>query len=262
MNALPADFRPEAIQSKLATRRLGQPAVTVVATTGSTNGDLLAEARRGAQHGRVLVTDHQTAGRGRLDRGWDSESGADLLFSVLLKPPTPRERFPEISLVAGVAAHAAIARQVGEKATLKWPNDVLIGRDKVCGILCQQEGDTVVVGLGVNVNSQARARSARSDYEAVSLRDVTGSIVPRGVLLAEILNFLENEYDRWLVDPPAVFRDWEQRAGLPGRRVKLQEPGGEVEAEALGIDECGRLLVSVAGRRRLVVSGDVFLVED
>src|SRR5262245_1222159 len=129
--------------------------VTVLAETGSTNSDLLAAARAGAAEGTVLATEVQTAGRGRLDRVWICPPRAALSFSVLLRPDrVPAAARGWIPLLAGVAVAAGMAAQAGLDARLKWPNDVLVGGEKISGILAEQAGDAIVLGIGINVTTR------------------------------------------------------------------------------------------------------------
>jgi BirA family biotin operon repressor/biotin-[acetyl-CoA-carboxylase] ligase len=129
--------------------RFGQP-FTWVETCASTQR-LLA----GAPEGAVVATDEQTEGRGRLGRSWHAPRGTSLLFSLVLEPPVPPDRLPELSLVAGAAVAAAIAAETGLEATIKPPNDVLVGGRKVAGILAEASGGRVVLGIGVNVAQSA-----------------------------------------------------------------------------------------------------------
>ena len=132
-------------------------AVRVVAETGSSNADLLAAAGAGAAEGTVLVAEAQTMGRGRLGRRWASPPRAGLTFSVLLRPAgVPAALLGWLPLLAGVAAAAAVSAVAAVDATLKWPNDVLAGEQKLGGILAERAGTAVVVGIGINV-WQARA---------------------------------------------------------------------------------------------------------
>src|SRR3984885_10900926 len=130
-------------------------ALDVVASTGSTNVDLLARAADSAlPEGQVLVAEEQTAGRGRLGRTWTSVPGASLTFSVLLRPVTvPAGRGGWLPLLAGVAVASAVRSVAGVEAVLKWPNDVLVGDRKLAGILAEQspDGSAVVIGIGLNV---------------------------------------------------------------------------------------------------------------
>ena len=142
--------------------------VLVVERTGSTNTDCAARARAGAPEGLVLAAEEQTAGRGRLGRTWLSPPRAALTFSVLLRPAgVPPARRGWLPLLAGVATATAVRHVSGLDARLKWPNDLLLGPRKLAGILAEQSGDAVIVGIGVNVSA------ARGELPA------TGRLPPR-----------------------------------------------------------------------------------
>jgi len=259
------DLNSAAIQVQLQTNRLGKEGLLVVEQTGSTNADLLAAANRGASEGVVLVADHQTAGRGRKTRTWHGSAGEDLMFSVLLRPRVALPILPSLVLAAGLAMHEAISQLVDQATGLKWPNDILIDGRKVCGILCQTElGDSpsVIVGCGVNVNGLNEDLPPEIRLSATTLRSVTQKRHDRGALLAECLASLERWYDRWQVDPPAVFAAWESVAGIRDRRVHVTDEDQSFEARALGLDETGNLLVEVGNGRRTVAAGDLNLLEE
>jgi BirA family biotin operon repressor/biotin-[acetyl-CoA-carboxylase] ligase len=129
-------------------------AVGVVKETGSTNADLLAKARSGADEGLVLVAEAQTSGRGRMGRRWISPPRRSLTFSVLLRPAVPAGLLGWAPLLAGVAVASALQRTAGVDARLKWPNDVLVDGAKIAGILAERWGNAVVIGTGINVLQQ------------------------------------------------------------------------------------------------------------
>jgi BirA family transcriptional regulator, biotin operon repressor / biotin---[acetyl-CoA-carboxylase] ligase len=220
--------------------------VEVVARTGSTNADLL---RRGGPEGQVLVAEEQTAGRGRMGRSWVSQPGAALTFSVLLRPGSvPPARRGWLPLLTGVAVVAAVRDVTGLDATLKWPNDVLIGDRKLAGILAEQSGDAVVVGIGLNVSAMPEALpSGAGGLRATSLA-VEGADVSREVLLAEILR----QFERWYVafredpDPEAVglLAEYRRLCSTLGRTVRVELPGDRIlPGLATDVDRDGRLLV-------------------
>lgn len=238
--------------------------VAVVAVTGSTNADLLA---RGGPEGQVLVAEEQTAGRGRAGRSWTSEPGASLTFSVLLRPVSvPPGRRGWLPLLTGVAVADAVRAASGVAATLKWPNDVLAGPRKLAGILAEQSGDFVVIGIGLNVATRfdAVAVPARA-LPATSLL-AEGASVSRELLLAEILRGLERRYVAFLDDPdPAsaprggLLAEYRSLCATLGRSVRVELPGGRMlSGTADDIDADGRLLVSAGGGAPTAVSaGDV-----
>ena len=226
-------------------------AIEVVASTGSTNADLLA---RGGPEGQVLVAEEQTAGRGRAGRTWVSAPGASLTFSVLLRPasvpPAARGWLP---LLTGVAVAVAVRSAAGVAAVLKWPNDVLVGDRKLAGILAEQSsaGDAVVVGVGLNVATPEDALPVSpAGLPATSLL-AEGSDVAREALLIEILSRLESLYRGFRADPDpersGLLAEYTAACATLGRTVRVELPAGRVLAGlAEGIDRGGRLLVRPA----------------
>ena len=241
----------------------------VVGRTGSTNADLLAAARAGAAPGSVLVAEEQTAGRGRLDRSWHSQPGAALTFSVLLRPagipPAARGWLP---LLTGVAIVAAIEAQTGVRASLKWPNDVLAGgaqvsaSGKLAGILAEQAGDAIVVGVGLNVSA---SRDELPSGQATSLWLAGADNPDRQAILVAILREFEDWYLSWTSGPaPGDATACGLRAAYLGccstigRDVRVELPGGGVlVGQASGVDAAGCLLVSAEDGVHAVSAGDV-----
>ncbi|HEX6451024.1 MAG TPA: biotin--[acetyl-CoA-carboxylase] ligase [Trebonia sp.] len=258
--------------------------VTVVPSTGSTNADLLAA---GGPEGQVLVTEEQTAGRGRMGRSWVSQPGAALTFSVLLRPDSiPVERRGWLTLLAGVAVAQSVRAVSDLPATLKWPNDVLMNDGKLAGILAEQAADgAVVIGIGINVSTTAnalpvgpgglrgtsiaieRAREAgggRPGAPSEPSGGPVGGTVSRQRLLAEILRQLERHYVvfRDNPDPEAtgLLGEYRELCVTLGQQVRAEVPGGRVvTGEATGVDAVGRLLITPpgAGAPVPVSAGDV-----
>jgi BirA family transcriptional regulator, biotin operon repressor / biotin---[acetyl-CoA-carboxylase] ligase len=235
-----------------------------VASTGSTNADLLA---RGGPEGQVLVAEEQTAGRGRAGRTWVSVPGASLTFSVLLRPASvPAAERGWLPLLTGVAVAAAVRSAAGVAAVLKWPNDVLAGDRKLAGILAEQSppGDAVVVGVGLNVATPRDALPVSpAGLPATSLL-VEGAEVAREVLLVEILRSLERLYLAFRADPdPArsgLLAEYTAACATLGRTVRVELPAGRVlTGVAEGIDRAGRLLVRPAEAASVtpVSAGDI-----
>ena len=147
--------------------------------------------------GAVAVAEEQTEGRGRLGRTWEAPAGTSVLVSVLLLPAVAAPRLPELSLVAGGAVAEAILEVTGIEPTIKFPNDVLIGRRKVAGILAESSEGRVVLGIGVNANQTLEQLPADAQTEPTSLLLELGEPVSRLQLLAAILLQLERAYDAW-----------------------------------------------------------------
>ncbi len=239
-------------------------AVEVVASTGSTNADLLA---RGGPEGQVLVAEEQTAGRGRLGRSWTSVPGASLTFSVLLRPSSvPLARRGWLSLLTGGAVASAVRSAAGVSAELKWPNDVLVGGRKLAGILAEQstDGSAVVVGVGLNVAAPPDALPlSPTGLPATSLL-VEGADIAREPLLTEVLHHLERWYQAFRSDPdPArtgLLDVYRSLCGTLGRSVRVELPVGRVlTGVAEDIDTGGRLLVRADSEATVtpVSAGDV-----
>jgi BirA family transcriptional regulator, biotin operon repressor / biotin---[acetyl-CoA-carboxylase] ligase len=148
--------------------------------------------------GTVAVAEEQTEGRGRLGRHWHAPAGTSILCSVLLRPPVPSERLPDLTLVTAHACADAITRTTGLAAVVKEPNDVLISGRKVAGILGEAREGHVVLGIGINVNVPAAGLPARPEIPATSLLEEGGQEVQRAQLLAELLERLELHYTAWL----------------------------------------------------------------
>jgi BirA family transcriptional regulator, biotin operon repressor / biotin---[acetyl-CoA-carboxylase] ligase len=260
-----APLRADAVRAALA----GPPglwtSVEVVAVTGSTNADLL---RRGGPEGQVLVAEEQTAGRGRMGRSWVSRPGASLTFSVLLRPVTlPPARRGWLPLLTGVAVVAAVRGVAAVGATVKWPNDVLVGERKLAGILAEQSGDAVVVGIGLNVTTQAEALPVSPRGLSATSLLAEGGSVSREALLAGILRELEARYLAFLADPDAarvgLLDEYRALSATLGRSVRVELPGGKLLAGvAEDIDTDGRLLVAAAGGASptAISAGDVIHV--
>ena len=243
--------------------------VTVRAETGSTNSDLLAAARDGAPEGTVLAAEVQTAGRGRLDRRWTCPPRAALSFSVLLRPDgVPAVARGWIPLLAGVAVAAGLRAQAGLDARLKWPNDVLVGGAKIAGILAEQAGDAIVLGIGINVTTR---RDELPVPHATSVV-LAGAAPDREQLLVAVLGELETWYRRWVAavaagptvlagpggDPAGLRAEYLRLSATVGQQVRVSMPGGKlVTGRAGDVDATGRLVVGTASGPVPVSAGDV-----
>lgn len=212
----------------------------------STNTELVARAAAGWPDRSVLVTDRQTAGRGRLGRAWTAPPGTSLAVSVLVRPRIPRDRYGWLSLLAGVAMVDAV-RSLGAPADLKWPNDVLIGGRKVCGILAEAlpDGSGAVLGAGLNHRMTADSLPVPT---ATSLAVEGLPNDPDGVLAAylERLGALLDTFEAAGGDPETsgLRLTVERVCGTLGSRVRVELPGGDsVTGQATGLDLDGRLVV-------------------
>ena len=262
------------MQGSFATRAVPNTRFTDVGwvdETGSTNQDLLVEAARGVPEGRVLVADHQTAGRGRLDRTWSAPPGSSLLVSVLLRPVLePSEAFL-VTSAAAVAACEACREQTACFPGIKWPNDLVVvagdrfGGRKLAGILAESvvtDGriGAIVVGLGLNVGVPS-TRPAELADTAVSLEEVVGHPVDREAILFAWLRHLDGWLDRitTLEGRAALAVAVRDLSSTLGRAVRVELADRTVEGEAVDITTEGHLVVAPVGGGELleVTVGDV-----
>ena len=243
--------------------------VEVVDQAGSTNALVAERARAGAGPGLVVVAEHQTAGRGRLDRTWEAPERSALTFSVLLRPTVPARSWPWLPLLAGHAV-ATTLREAGFEAEVKWPNDVLIADRKVAGVLVERietgGGPAAVVGIGLNVRMTADELPV-PEATSLALSAPDGTAPDRTDLLVALLQTLWQTYTAWEEggDPAArrLADSYAATCATVGREVRVDLPSGEVlTGLATGIDPSGRLLVERGGARTAVNAGDVVHVRD
>jgi BirA family biotin operon repressor/biotin-[acetyl-CoA-carboxylase] ligase len=232
-------------------------AVEVLARTASTNADVAARARAGEAHGLVLIAEEQTAGRGRLDRRWEAPPRSSLLVSVLLRPAPPPSTWTMLPFVAGVAVAEAVRAVARLEATLKWPNDVLVGGRKLGGILVERVDTAAVVGLGLNVS----LRESELPVPIATSVALAGGAADREVLTKEVMRAFARRYSTWAEAdgaPSAILPAYREICATIGWTVRVQLPGGdEVDGLVTGVDDTGRLLVMTSDAATAVSAGDV-----
>lgn len=243
--------------------------VEVVPEAGSTNTDLVIRSKEGAPEGTVLVTEHQTAGKGRLGRDFTTPARVALTFSLLVRPAVTSDRLGWLSPLMGAAAVSAVREVAGVQAVLKWPNDVLVpGRErdgKLAGILAEADFSDpdrigVVVGMGLNVFQD---RDELPVETATSLR--AEGAVPRGreELLSAVLAAFEERYIAWTTvsgdaELSGLATEYRHMCTTLGRRVRVHLPGDRsLEGTATGVDDQARLLVSGPAGEQALHVGDV-----
>ena len=232
----------------LLTGRFGRPYL-YEESVDSTQRLLAADMPEGA----VAVADEQTGGRGRQGRSWEAPPGSSILLSVLLKPPGDRNT-PELSLVGGLATAETVERATGLATQIKWPNDVMLNRRKVAGVLAEAAAGTVVLGVGLNVNQHQGGLPQDSRVPSASLYTSDGVPRERAAVLADLVAALERAYRLWLEDGlSALYEGLGARDFLRGRTVFVDGRRGI----GVGIDRSGRFEVELDGERRLVESGEL-----
>lgn len=234
----------------------------------STNTTLKRLASEGAPEGTVIVADCQNAGRGRLGRSWASASGKGIWMSVLLRPALRPSDVQTLTLAASVAVCRALESFKIPGVGIKWPNDILIGGKKVCGILAELSAEAervtwVIIGIGLNVNHMAGDFPPELSTTATSLRLGLDSNKPLDCssLASEIINRLEEVYESYLKEGSAwVAKEWKRWNLTLGKRVYLTFHNERINALAYDIRPDGRLIVKKDDGTSLeVFSGEVSL---
>jgi BirA family transcriptional regulator, biotin operon repressor / biotin---[acetyl-CoA-carboxylase] ligase len=230
----------------------------------STNTLGMKAGEAGAAEGTVFVAEEQTAGKGRGGHYWNSEKGAGIYCSVVLRPKLSPNESLLLSLMSGIAVVDAVERLTGARADLRWPNDVLFTDRKFCGILTELSAEAnrvnhIVVGIGINVNRT----EFPPDIEpiATSIRTATGRVTSRIELLAALLQALDRGYKEFTLDPvqakKKIFREFSERSSyVRGARVHVDEEGG-YDGITMGLDERGFLRVQTLNGMRTVLNGGV-----
>ncbi len=259
---MPDDLNTSAVRQRLTTKTIGAD-YRHMALTHSTQDDVSAAGVGGAAEGLVMTADEQTRGRGRFRREWLSPPGTSLLISILLRPRT--EILPSLFMIAALAVPRAIRRVCPELAPeIKWPNDVLLGGRKVCGILVEvvrpeaEQDQFAVVGIGVNVNWDTASIPEIAE-RSTSLSREMGGAVSRLDLLCALLAEMESLYIG-AQKGEDVFKQWRASLVTLGRRVSVSGSDSSFEGVALDVEQSGELVVEDDdGRRRVVHAGDVTL---
>lgn len=265
------------ITYQLTTKVLGKEA-SYFEEIDSTNNYAKKLAYEGCPDGTVVVADRQVAGKGRLGRAWESPAGKGIWMSVVLRPSIPPEDVQVITLGASVAVVKALKVFAGEGLGIKWPNDIVFGGKKICGILTEMSSEQdkinfIVVGMGINVSHQAEDFSEDLRNRATSLllcRDSSDgggkkrsgeTSLRRSEILRNILAELEEVYfkinEGHFTD---IIAQWKRFSATLGKEVRVVIKGIEYAGLAKDITADGKLVVECAdGERREVISGEVIV---
>lgn len=250
------------LESRINTQWLGKK-IVYKETVDSTNAEVRRRAEEGEDNGLLVVADGQTLGKGRRGRSWESPKGTNLYFSMLLKPDFAPDKASMITLVAAYSVATVIRKTTGLDAKIKWPNDIVVGKKKVCGILTEMSMERdyihhVVVGIGINVNEENY--SIELEQMATSLKKEMGNLVLRANLLCDILSQFEKDYLTFFAAEslkPFV-EEYNRMLVNKGALVKVLDPKGEFSGIAGGISEDGRLNVfKENGQIEAVYAGEV-----
>jgi len=261
---LPDVLLPQLIRPRLRTRIIGRNLYHFydVDSTNSFAARLISHGRR-IHEGTVIIAESQTAGRGRLGRSWYSEREAGMYFSMVLFPKVPPSLAPLFTLGTAVAMHNAVERYSGLDVDIKWPNDLLIGGKKICGILSEIQAEvdlvkTMIVGVGLNANQEQLPEDIAG--RATSLRIASGRIQSRIEILLEFFEEFENIYlDFERKGPRGIIDQWSRFSSFAnGRKIEIHDGVRKISGVTCGLNPLGALRIEQKGGRiEEVYSGDV-----
>lgn len=269
-NFLKRPLSVELLQGRLQTRVLGRALIEIHRQIDSTNNRARALGLAGAAEGALVLAETQTAGRGRRGRHWHSPPGLNLYFSLLLRPLLPPEETPLVTLAAGLGSAEAVRRLSGLLASIKWPNDVLLGERKLAGILTEMEPGSgrasfVVLGVGLNVNLRARDLPPELAERAGSLFMAADRFWDRVEVLAVLLEEIEGVYQDLISGGrDRLIKRYRDFCRTIGREIRIVQGEAAWEGRALTVDDRGALVVrrSSDGRVITVNAGEVMEVRD
>lgn len=247
----------ESISAGLDTKWAGCD-IVYFAQTDSTNKQARLLAREGTKHGTLVIADTQSAGRGRRGRGWISPAGEGVFMSLIVRPEMPPSEVAKMSLTLALAVARAIERETGLDARIKWPNDIVIGGRKVCGLLLEMDAtaekvNSIVAGVGINVHQSVFDEEIA--HTASSLDLLCGRRVSRSAIVRAFLE--EFERAAALADEE-MMQAYRGRSATIGQRVQVIGLSGTYTGTAQGITESGTLLVEADdGEVREVLAADV-----
>src|SRR5689334_7507728 len=235
-----------------------KPKVLRFESLPSTNTELARLASEGAAEGLAIVADEQTAGRGRLQRAWSSPKGTGLYFSILLRPSLPVDQWPLITFAAALAVGDALQEAAGVRTDIKWPNDLLSGERKICGILAEAidtpDGRAVIVGIGINLTPDAFP-------DATSVFEAAGTRPDREAILAALLSALARWYSLLVQSSgrEKIVAAWAARSSYATGKLVQVSNGDEVwQGTTCGLEPDGALRLLLAnGELKLVRAGDL-----
>lgn len=213
----------------------------------STNEWAKKLGKEGAAHGTLAVAEYQSAGKGRLGRRWTAPSGSSVMMTILLRPDFEPQYAPMLTVVMGLSV-AQAAERMGVETSIKWPNDVVVSRKKICGILTEmsvEEGKIryVVIGVGINVNLDALPEELAD--KATSLYLETGKTYDRNEMVSCVMERFEENYERFVKsgDLSLLQEDYNRMLANYGQPVRVLDPLAPYEGIARGINQKGELIV-------------------
>lgn len=255
-------FQQTELESVIRTKAAGRNLV-FLEEVDSTNNRAKQLAEAGAPDGTVVIAGRQSAGKGRRGKTWESPAAGGIWMSLLLRPAIAPGQASMLTLAAALAVAEGIEKTCGAAVQIKWPNDLVLNKKKICGILTEMSTETdcinhVVIGIGININIKAFPDELKG--VATSLYLETGKTVSRSLLTAAILQAWETCYEVFLQtrDLSALLEPYHRRLVNRDKEVRVLTPDGAYEGIARGITAAGELLVEKKdGTMANVLSGEV-----
>lgn len=254
-------YNQESILKKITTKWAGKT-VHFAPETDSTNEWAKRLSQDGAPHGTLAVAEFQSAGKGRLGRSWQAPVGSSVMMSLLLKPEFEPQYASMLTVVMGLSVAQAV-KNLKTEASIKWPNDVVVSRKKICGILTEMRLDgmkirDVVIGVGINVNLREVPEELKD--KATSLYLETGKKYDRVQVLSLVMDKFEKNYEKFIqtCDLSGLIDEYNELLANRNQPVRILDKLNPWEGTALGINEQGELLVrDEKGEIRIVRAGEV-----
>ncbi|MDY3812970.1 MAG: biotin--[acetyl-CoA-carboxylase] ligase [Candidatus Copromonas sp.] len=252
----------EELESTIHTKWAGENVVFFEETV-STNNEIRSLAEQGAPHGTLAVAEKQLGGKGRRGRVWTSPAGVGIWMSMLLRPQIDPLAASMLTLVMALAAKKGIEISTGLKSEIKWPNDLVLNKKKICGILTEMSTELmeiqyVIPGIGINVNQKDFPDDIKAT--ATSLYIESGKIQKRSEIIAAIMEAFEGYYDTFIKtqDMSGLIEEYNANLVNLGNEVCVLDPAGEFRGVSEGINKEGALLVRLAdGTLKEIISGEV-----
>lgn len=228
----------------------------------STNTEAKKWAKQDGKEGHIIVAETQTAGKGRRGRHWVSPKGVGIWMSMILKPNVDMTRIPQITLLAGYAMCEALRKVSGEPIQIKWPNDLVLGSKKICGVLCEasiqaNQVQAVIVGIGVNVNTENFETAL--PY-ASSLKKETGRCYDREEIIATFCEYFEPLYEAYQAegDLSSILSNYKRYCINFYNKTKIIDNNTTYEAEVIDLEADGALIVvDNENRKKRIIAGEV-----
>src|SRR3989337_4260444 len=263
---IPDRLSPDELRKTLQTRIIGKE-LLFFNEVDSTNDAAMEKGAKGLAEGLVVLSEGQTHGKGRLGRTWVSPENVNIYMSVLLRPDISPQHAPVMTMMSAISTARAITEVTGLETTIKWPNDILIDRKKVSGILTEMNAEQerinyIVAGIGINVNIKKQDFPEDLRMPATSLKECLGKSVDRMNLLFTLIKILEQDYEELKKDGiMSIFRKWRKGCDILNRRIKVSLPGEEITGAAEDFTPEGGLVVRLdSGGKKGIYSGDVSII--